>query len=119
MNNILEFIRTETLDKGRVSTTVNLFMIDLSIFDAILLSFIRGETKVVETREGNTIKHPKDKYDKSIAKKEAMGKLVKKRLEIKESYTVTGKTYLVLEDGWKIIRYPERIIIVKEANGKV
>lgn len=114
MSNVLEFVRTETLDKGRVSTTVNLFMIDLEIFDAILLAYVRGEASIVETREGVTIKHPKDKYDKSVAKQQALSKLSKVRLKIVNSYTISGKSYLVLEDGWKIIRYPERVIIVKE-----
>lgn len=114
MSNVLEFIKTETLDKGRVSTTVNLFMIDLPVFDAILLAYVRGEAAIVETREGVAIKHPKDKYDKAVAKKEAISRLSKKRLKILNSYTISGKSYLVLEDGFKIVRYPERVIIVKE-----
>lgn len=95
---ILEFVKRVTLAKGRVRTTYRLFMINDEVFDTLCLSYLRGETSVVECREGVTIKSPKDKFDKTIARQEAMKKLVKQRYKILSlSASSPGKVSLVLE----------------------
>lgn len=81
-NSIVEFVKTETLDKGRVRTSVFLFLLDADLFDSMAAAIIRGELSVIECRIGTTIKHPKDKYDKKIAKEQAAKNLKKSRLTV-------------------------------------
>lgn len=103
MSDVKEYVRTKTLDKGRVSTTINLFMIDGEVFERIAMAFIRGELSSIETREGVAIKCPEDKYNKKIAKDLAMSRLTKKRIDI-ESIECTGKTTTIYTDvGWTFI----------------
>jgi len=82
MPKLLEFIQTKTLPKGRVSTTVMLFMMDEASLDDLMSRYIKGEIKVIEGRVGVSIKHPKDKYDKKIAKAEAAKRLNKVKWKI-------------------------------------
>ena len=109
-----EIIRTTTLKKGRVSTTVNLFMLDTEIFDSLVLAYVRGEVDIIETRVATVFKHPQDKYDKSVAKAEAYKRLVKDRLKIISiRSSLQGTTILTSE--FKLVRFREsgRIIIKK------
>lgn len=89
---LIEFIKTETLDKGRVRTTLFFFMLDEETFNDIAARYIRGEISVLESRIGSTIKHPKDKYDKKLAKAEAAKNLKKEKLKIAGITSYAGKT---------------------------
>jgi hypothetical protein len=93
---VLEFFKTKSLPKGKVETSLHLFMLDAEVFDSICLSFIRGEASVVECRIGSTVKHPKDKYDKVIAKQEVYKKLKKYRLEITSVVSNDSGTTMLL-----------------------
>lgn len=96
---IMEYIKTETLDKGRVQTTLYFFMIDSEVMNNIISGYHRGEIGVVESRIGVTIKHPKDKYDKKIAKAEAAKKLKKEKLEITHVAITKDKSTISLKSG--------------------
>lgn len=93
---VLEFFKTKSLTKGRIETTLHLFMLDAEVFDSICLSYIRQECSIVECRIGSTIKNPKDKYDKVVAKQEAYKKLKKQRLDITSLSVRKGVSYLYL-----------------------
>ena len=103
MPGILEFIKTETMSKGRVKTTLMLFLLDIATFHDICARYLRGEITTLEVRVGTVIKHPKDKYDKKIAKAEAAKRLKKHKYVISSLYTQGGKTTLTVhEDGHSV-----------------
>lgn len=108
---ILEYYKTKTLDKGRVETSLHLFMIDAEVFDNIVLAFIRGESKVVECRHGVAVKHPKDKYDKTIAKQEAYKKLKKQRVSIRRIAAFETGTHIHLDNLLTISKYGDKVIV--------
>lgn len=96
---IMEYVKTKTLDKGRVQTTLYFFMIDGEVMNNIISGYHRGEISVVESRIGVTVKHPKDKYDKKIAKAEAAKKLKKEKLEIAHVLITKEKSEILLKSG--------------------
>ena len=110
---IIEYTKTKTLDKGRVETTLRLFMLDAEVVDSIVKGFAAGEISMVEMRVGTTIKHPKDKYDKTVAKAEAAKKLKKvseriTRINIdNKSVTIVAETVMIRKytDNGKIVIY--------------
>lgn len=108
---IIEYYKTKTLDKGRVETSLHLFMIDAEVFDNIVLAFIRGENKFVECRHGVAVKHPKDKYDKTIAKQEAYKKLKKQRIEIGVIVADESGVYIDLKNHLTIAKYGDKVIV--------
>lgn len=95
MPKVLEFIQRRTLNKGRIETTLYMFLLDLTNFHDVAARFMRGEIKVLEARIGTTIKHPADKFDKKVAKAEAAKKLKKVKLTI----------YSIASDGVKTSIY--------------
>lgn len=96
---IMEYVKTETLDKGRVQTTLYFFMLDSEVLNNIISGYHRGEVSAIEARIGATIKHPKDKYDKKIAKAEAAKKLKKEKLEIVSVMIIQDKSIITLKSG--------------------
>lgn len=78
----LKYIKTETLDKGRVKTSLHLLLVDEGIFVTYVTGFARGEISHIEMRGGSTIKCPTDKYDRKIALIEAAKRLKKERYAI-------------------------------------
>jgi hypothetical protein len=109
---VLEFFQTKTLTKGRIQTTLNLFMMDAEVFDSICLAYIRGEASVVECRVGTTIKAPKDKYDKVIAKQEAYKKIKKQRLSIDKVISTIEHSTIWLENKMYIKRSASGMITI-------
>jgi hypothetical protein len=109
---VVEYYKTETLEKGRVATSLHLFMIDAEVFDSICLAFIRGENSVVECRYGITYKHPKDKYDKTLAKQEVYKKIKKQRLDIHSIAAGKTDTSIILSCGLTIMKKNDRIIVL-------
>lgn len=108
---LVEFIKTQTLDKGRVKTTLFFFMLDEETFNDLAARYIRGEISVLESRIGSTIKHPKDKYDKQAAKAAASKNLKKEKLKISAMGSSGGKTSMsVYNDDWSLE-------IVKDKHG--
>lgn len=111
MPSVIEFYKTKSLTGGRIETSLHLFMLDLDVFENICLAFLRGETDIVECRYGTTIKHPKDKYDKVIAKQEAYKKLKKQKLIILNINISKDRTVLTLVNGLIIVRSNNKIIV--------
>ena len=109
---VIEYYKTETLEKGRVATSLHLFMIDADVFESICLAFIRGENSIVECRYGITYKHPKDKYDKTIAKQEVYKKIKKQKLEIYRVVSDKTNTRIILNSGLTIMKKNDRITIL-------
>jgi hypothetical protein len=112
---IIEYIKTETIAKGRVRTRVFMFMIDDKVFDSMAASIITGELSVIESRIGATIKHPKDKYDKQVAKAEAAKRLKKHKLKVLKLTSVPNNgSEIELE-----LNENEIIKIIKTRNNKI
>lgn len=111
----IQYVKVATLKKGRVSTTVNLFMLDADIFDAICLAYIKGETNIVETRVGVAIKHPKDVYNKAVAKEEALKRLTKQKLLIEDICSSDILTNICTSD-FSIIKYKDSGKIIIQSN---
>ena len=107
--NITEFVKTETLPKGRVLTTVSWFLLDPDIITSIVTGYTRGEVTSVEVRVGTAVKCPTDVYNKPEALKVARGRLKKTREVIKMVF-ITG-------DSTKI--YTENYVVEKFTNGKI
>jgi hypothetical protein len=98
---VLEFMQRKTLSKGRVETTLIMFLLDVDMFNEIATRYVRGEVSMLEARIGTTIKHPQDKFDKKVAKAEAAKKLRKIKFKIEDLKVVGNKAELsvFLEDG--------------------
>ena len=107
--NITEFVKTETLPKNRIKTTVSWFMLDPEVFDTICLRHIRGEGSIVEARIGTAMKHPTDKYVKATALEIARKSLGKSKLKIAQIVSNNRSTKIYLED----------YILEKFTNGKI
>lgn len=103
---IVEYIKTETLKGGRVRTRLFWFMMDDRVFDSMAAAIITGELSHIECRIGATIKHPKDKYDKTVAKQEAAKKLRKHKLKVVSLHSVPekGTDILVSIEGGEVMR---------------
>lgn len=106
---VIEYVKTETLDKGRVKTTVVWFLVNPEVMDTICMAFIRGEMSMIEARMGITIKHPGDKYSKTVALEQARKKLGKNKLSIRHLSATPQSVRLVLDD----------YTLEKFANGKI
>ncbi len=94
MPGILEFMQTETMSKGRVRTTLMLFLLDIATFHDICARYLRSEITTLEVRVGTSIKHPKDKHDKKVAKAEAAKKFKKEKFKISGLFSNGSKTSL-------------------------
>ena len=108
---VIEFYQKKDLGKGRHQTTANLFMMDAEVFETICMGYIRGEISTVESRVGTTIKHPKDKYDKKLAKQAAFKNLKKQRINILDLTVKNSECSLMLESGLVIVKRGNRILV--------
>jgi hypothetical protein len=108
---LIEYYKTKSLIGGRVETSLHLFMIDSEVFENICMNFLRGQSNIVECRVGSTIKHPKDKYDKTIAKQEVYKKLKKQKFEILSIQATEKRSCISLKNGMFIIMKDSRIIV--------
>lgn len=97
MPKIIEFMKTETISKGRVKTTLQLFLLDVATFQDICASFMRNELNALEVRVAVVVKHPKDKYDKKFAKAEAAKRLKKERHLIDSVHCHNGRISMTTE----------------------
>lgn len=111
--NVTEFVKTVTLPKGRVSTTVVWFMLNPEIFDTLCLGFIRGEVSTVEARIGSSLKHPQDKYDKKLALETARKRIGKSKLKIKNVFANNVSVRIQLEQ-YTLEKFHNGKIIVKD-----
>jgi hypothetical protein len=100
------------MSKGRVKTILRMFMLDQGVVEDLVARYARGEIGTIECREGVTIKHPKDKYDKKIAKEEATKNLKKKR------YAIIGITIVGDKTSMKLVT-PDHVMleVVKDQHG--
>jgi hypothetical protein len=122
-NSFVEFVKTETLKKGRVRTSVMLFLMDPEVFTSLCTAYILGEISALEIRLGQTIKHPADKYDKAVAKAEAAKKFKKIRAPISRIISNPTKTVIYCahdEFTIEVIKKNDKIKIhVQTANNEV
>lgn len=68
--------------KGRIETKVTQFPLNDVIFDGLVNKVLRGEGVSMDVRVGISVKHPDDKYDRSIGKAQAMSKFKKVKLDV-------------------------------------
>ena len=109
---ILQNISVVSLDKGRVQTTLSMFMLNEEVFETLCLGYIRGEVTTVEARIGSTIKHPKDKYDRALGIKTATDNLKKQKLSIESISSRDGRSVINLKD-YSLERLQSGKVIIK------
>jgi hypothetical protein len=87
-------------------------MIDPDIFDMLASRYVSGVISTIECRVGETVKHPKDKFDKVIAKQEAVKKLQKTKYPIKRLVSTGEVTTITIA-----IERNETLYIIKDKYG--
>lgn len=113
-NKFIDCTKTDNF-KRRVRTRVFLFLMDPEVFTTLCSAFIRGEITSLEYRLGATMKHPKDKYDKKIAKAEAAKNFKKMRADIKNitstSFGTTRITATTKKETIYVIKKNDKILV--------